>query len=470
MNDEFMAIGAKPALAVARNFCPSYAAFCMSREKITSLPLKELHRRLRAGDLTATALCEAALAAAQEFPGSPMFLWRDDTAARQAARQLDAQRDFTRPLAGLPASVKDLFDLAGAPTTCGSPFYAATRPVPAVDSGYVARWRRTGVNFVGKTHLNEFAYGITGENRWFGNCTIPGFPDRLTGGSSSGAAASVRSGAACLALGTDTGGSLRAPAALCGLVSFRQSLGFAEWEGSFPLAHSFDTAGWLQRHLGDVALVAHALHPEIAPQPLREAPRVSLLDGPWLVACTPEVLSALRDFGAALAQAGCRMASTAAAGWETARDLFVPIQACEAAGIHAPFLPAHADQYDPAILERLKMGAAVSPQRYAELQAAQAQFVEQNVRPLFATADFLIAPASAMPKLAAHEDQSATRPRLLTLTTPASLAGLPVLTIPWTPDGVPGFGFQVLAPRGQDARLWALAEWLAERGFSTGRG
>ena len=163
------------------------------------------------------------------------------------------------------------------------------------------------------------------------------------------------------------------------------------------------------------------------------------------------------------------MASTVAAGWETARDLFVPIQASEAAGIHAPFLPAHADQYDPAILERLKMGAAVSPQRYAELQAARAQFVEQNVRPLFATANFLVAPASAMPKLAAHEDQSATRPRLLTLTTPASLAGLPVLTIPWMPDGVPGFGFQVLAPRGHDASLWALAEWLSERGFSTGR-
>ncbi len=464
-----MAIGAKPALATLWNLCPSCAAFCMSREKITSLPLKELHRRLLDGDLTATDLLEAGLAAAREFASTPMFLWRDDAAARQIARQFDEQRDFARPLAGLPVSVKDLFDLAGAPTTCGSPFYASTRPMPRVDSGYVARWRRAGVNFVGKTHLNEFAYGITGENRWFGNCTIPGYPDRLTGGSSSGAAASVLSGAACLALGTDTGGSLRAPAALCGLVSFRQSLGFAEWEGSFPLAHSFDTAGWLQRHLGDVAMVAHALHPEIAPQPLREAPRIGLLDGPWMAACAPEVLSALRDFGAALAETGALVESTVAPGWEGARDLFVPIQASEAAGIHAPFLPAHANQYDPAILERLKMGAAVSPQRYAELQAARTKFVEQNVLPLFAHADFLVAPASAMPKLAADEDQSATRSRLLTLTTPASLAGLPVLTIPWKPERSPGFGFQILAPRGHDARLWALAEWLSEHRFATGR-
>lgn len=440
----------------------------MSREKITTLPLKELHRRLQDGELTANALLAAALAAAGEFPATPMFLWRDDDAARERARQLDVRRAFARPLAGLPVSVKDLFDLAGAPTTCGSPFYAATRPLPEADAGYVARWRRAHVNFVGKTHLNEFAYGITGENKWFGNCTIPGFPDRLTGGSSSGAAASVRAGAACLALGTDTGGSLRVPAALGGLVSFRQSLGFAEWENSFPLAHSFDTAGWLQRHLGDVAFVAQALHPEIAYQPLTETPQVRLLNGPWLAACEAEVFAAFKAFGAALAEAGCSVTPTEAVGLEGGRDLFVPIQAHEAADIHAPFLPEHAAQYDPAILERLKMGTGISVPRYTELQGLRLKFVEERISPLFVGADFLIAPASATPRLLAREDQSATRPRLLTLTTPASLAGLPVLTIPWLPNGDPGFGFQVLAPRGQDARLWALAEWLSERGFATG--
>ncbi|HTH47088.1 MAG TPA: amidase [Candidatus Limnocylindria bacterium] len=441
----------------------------MSREKITSLPLKELHRRLRDGELSAGDLTEAALAAVAEFPATPMLLSRDDDTARQKARLSDGQRAFAKPLAGLPVSVKDLFDLAGMPSTCGSPFYASTRPVPEADSGYVARWRSTGVNFLGKTHLNEFAYGITGENRWFGNCLMPGFPDRLTGGSSSGAAATVLAGAACLALGTDTGGSLRVPAALCGLVSFRQSLGFAEWENSFPLAHSFDTAGWLQRHLGDVAFVAQALHPEMAAQPRREAPRVRLLDGPWLAACEPEVFEAFDDFGSALAETGCSVARHVATGLEAARDLFVPIQAHEASGIHARFLPQHADQYDPAILERLKMGAGVTVERYAELQTSRSQFVAERIAPLFLDADFLVAPASATPKLLASADQSATRPRLLTLTTLASLAGLPVLTIPWMPQGLPGFGFQVMAPRGSDAHLWAFADWLSERRFSTGR-
>ena len=464
-----MAMGAKPTLAEVRNFCPSYAAFCMSREKITSLPLKELHRRLDDGELSASELTEAALAAADEFPDTPMFLWRNDSAIRQQARQLDESRPFTKPLAGLPVSVKDLFDVAGAPSTCGSPFYASTRPLPTADSGYVARWRRTGVNFIGKTHLNEFAYGITGENRWFGNCIMPGFPDRLTGGSSSGAAASGLAGAACLALGTDTGGSLRVPAALCGLVSFRQSLGFAEWENSFPLAHSFDTAGWLQRHLGEVAFVAQALHPEMAPQRLTEAPRIRLLDGPWLAACEAEVFEAFHDFGTVLTAVGCTVTRKVATGLEEARDLFVPIQAHEAASIHAPFLPEHAGQYDPAILERLKMGAGVTAQRYTELQAARSKFVAERIAPLFADCDFLIAPASATPTLSASADHSTTRPRLLTLTTPASLAGLPVLTIPWMPQGNPGFGFQVLASRGHDARLWALADWLSERHFVTGR-
>ena len=127
------------------------------------------------------------------------------------------------------------------------------------DTPFVQFWKRKGAWFAGKTHLNEFAYGITGENPWFGDCTIPGQPGRLTGGSSSGAAASVLGGAACLALGTDTGGSLRVPAALCGLVSFRSRDWFPEHSGVFPLAPSFDTLGWIQRHLGDVGFIARAL-------------------------------------------------------------------------------------------------------------------------------------------------------------------------------------------------------------------
>jgi Asp-tRNA(Asn)/Glu-tRNA(Gln) amidotransferase A subunit family amidase len=166
----------------------------------------------------------------------------DEAGARAQAAALEASGP-RGPLRGFPVSVKDLFDVRGLPTTCGSPFYAGTRPLPEADCPYVADWRALGTVLVGKTNLNEFAYGITGENRGYGDVTQPGHPDRLTGGSSSGAAASVLMGAAAIGLGTDTGGSLRAPAALCGLVSYRATLGSEDAAGSFPLAHAFDTLG-----------------------------------------------------------------------------------------------------------------------------------------------------------------------------------------------------------------------------------
>lgn len=428
--------------------------------------VRELSRRLHRGEWTVPEVTDSALAAARANDRSRAFVWIDEAGARARAEAL-ASEGPGGPLWGLPVSVKDLFDVAGLPTTCGSPFYAGTRPVPSRDSGYVARWRSAGAVFTGKTVLNEFAYGITGENRCFGDCTQPDFPDRLTGGSSSGAAASVRMGAAALALGTDTGGSLRVPAALCGLVSFRASLGFADWSGSFPLAHAFDTLGWLQRSVGDVAFVARALHPEMDVPSLVRPPRVAVMTGDWLSAAEPEVVSGLDRFAAALAEGGATVERVEAVGWERATELFVPIQAHEAHGIHAEFLRTHAGAYDPAILARLEMGRGVSAVRYQELVAEREAFARGFNRP-FSTYDFLIAPASAMRVLRRGADHSGTRPRLLKLTAPASLGGLPVLTVPWRESGEPGLGFQIMASRGSDARLWAFAEWWGGIQESTG--
>ena len=432
----------------------------MNRKKITTLPLKELHALLGSGELTAAALAADSAAAAAEVPGCPMYLRRPPEGDVLSPVTQGGPR---RPLDGLPLSVKDLFDVACVPTTCGSSFFSETRPVPNADAGYVRRWRNAGAVVSGKTHLNEFAYGITGENRWFGDCWIPGFPDRLTGGSSSGAAASVAAGAACLALGTDTGGSLRVPAALCGLVSFRQSLGFGEMDGAFPLAQAFDTVGWLQRHLSDVAWVAHAIHPEIRPETLDAPPRFAWPAGPFLDGLSPEVAGAWAQFRGAVTAAGATVTDRSTPGWEDAVGIFVPIQAHEAARNHAPFLSEYRDRYDPAIVERLMMGGAVTPAQLLELQVQRERFLRDCIDPLFSKNEFLVVPASPVPRLELGADHRNTRPRLLRLTAPASLGGLPVLTVPWCPDGVPGCGFQILARRGADSRLWALASWLATR-------
>src|SRR5258708_4113302 len=158
---------------------------------------------------------------------------------------------------------KDCFDLEGFRTTAGARFYADKNEIAREDSAVAKRLRAQGAVITGKTNLHPLAYGITGENRDFGDCLQPVNPNLLTGGSTSGGAASVQEGSAVAAIGTDTGGSIRVPAALCGLAGYRASLGLAWdrelWRGGIPLAQSFDTLGWIFRDLHDAALLAEGL-------------------------------------------------------------------------------------------------------------------------------------------------------------------------------------------------------------------
>ena len=431
----------------------------MNPNPLIQWSLRELSTALQSGELTPTQLTGIALESARRSAVSRAFLMIDEAGAQAQAQTLEAAGPGG-PLWGLPVSVKDLFDVRGLPTTCGSPFYAGTRPVPQDDCPYVADWRAQGTVLVDKTNLNEFAYGITGENRWYGDVTQPGHPDRLTGGSSSGAAASVLMGAAAIGLGTDTGGSLRAPAALCGLVSYRATLGSEDAAGSFPLAHAFDTLGWLQRSLGDLAWVARNLRPGIPSTALSRAPRVGVVRGDWLAPAEPEVLAGMERFVEALKAGGASVDSVEGVGWERAVDCFVPIQAHEAHGTHARYLTDHAGAYDPAILPRLELGRGISAGRYAELLTERDAF-RRGFDPLFQRFDVLIAPASAMRVLKAGADHAGTRPRMIRLTAPASLGGLPVVTVPWLEGGEPGLGFQCLGAAGSDGSLWSFAEWLA---------
>ena len=283
---------------------------------------------------------------------------------------------MTQSLGGLPTSVKDCFDVAGVPTTAGSSFYAGTRPRPGMqDAAYVTTTRATGAVLMGKTHLNEFAYGITGENLHFGDCEIPTRPGCLTSGSSSGAAASVVEGSAVIGLGTDTGGSLRAPAAFCGLVSFRASLERGTWRGCFPLAPSFDTMGWLGRHLADVPAIGRALLGVEAEATDPKRTRIGVATGEWLEVCDPEIVTAHREYAGKLRESrfpgrGIPTPSL----WLDATLIFIPLQAHEAHAIHREFLTQFADQYEPGVRSRLEFGGTVSEENYRALKARQLEF------------------------------------------------------------------------------------------------
>ncbi len=226
--------------------------------------IRRLRTELAQGTTRPLDLAKYALARSNGNDSRNTYLWQNaDWTLAEAARAEAMPRapggvfgDGRAELWGLPVSVKDCFDLAGAPTSCGVEFYRDLHGIATQDSWLVERLRAAGAVITGKAHLHPLAYGITGENAEFGDCVQPQDATALTGGSSSGAVASVQEGSAVVAIGTDTGGSIRVPAALGGLAGYRATWGRGDWRGGAHLAQSFDTMGCIFRHLEDAPLMA----------------------------------------------------------------------------------------------------------------------------------------------------------------------------------------------------------------------
>ena len=214
------------------------------------------------GETTPLAELDTALAHSNANANHNTYLVQNAAWSHAEAEHLSPRTIAAQPLWGIPVSLKDCFDLEGFRTSCGSSFYNDEHGIAAHDSAVATRLRAAGAVLTGKTHLHQLAYGITGENHDFGDCLQPRDARLLCGGSSSGAAASVQERSALAAIGTDTGGSIRTPAALCGLSGFRSSITLnseALWRGGAHLAQSFDTLGWLYRSLAAGPLLGHAL-------------------------------------------------------------------------------------------------------------------------------------------------------------------------------------------------------------------
>jgi Asp-tRNA(Asn)/Glu-tRNA(Gln) amidotransferase A subunit family amidase len=404
------------------------------------------------------ALVQEAFAQANSNAGRNVYLAMDQKRIVAEAEALNARfpESEQRPLLyGAPIAVKDCFDVAGYPTTCGSRFYAEKNGIAFADSAVAARLRRSGAVIMGKTHLHQLAYGITGENSEYGNCVQPNDPQKLTGGSSSGSAASVQEGSAIAAIGTDTGGSVRVPAALCGLAGYRSTLGLGGtdiWEGGVHLAPSFDTVGWLFRDLRDGPVLAAALlevEQVVAPQGVT----IASVGEQYLHDCEPAVLAMYRTWQSELRGTGATLQIFEPDFWTDARDIFLGIQGHEAAGLHRGYF----EHFEPPIAERLAWGASLSDETVAGLRERHAAFRGTMDR-LLAQHDFLILPCAPMSALPAGADHSATRMKILRYTTPASLAGMPAVTLT-----APGGGVQLIGARGSDGRLLAFAASLREK-------
>ena len=411
--------------------------------------ITETRRKLLSKEIDPKTLTEIAKTRCNLSPGRNTYIATSDENIDQQLDELSTI-DHAR-LAGIPISVKDCFDVAGYATSSGSRFYQERSGIRTANSAVARQIRSAGGIITGKTHLNQLAYGLTGENRDFGNCLQPAHPAWLTGGSSSGAAASVLEGSAMCAIGTDTGGSIRFPASLCGLCGFRASLGVGSWEGGQHLAQSFDTIGFLFRHLEDALLLGETIFELPRPKTAPRFQRIGIVEGNFVRDAEAEVITGVAGWSQILEQRGFSLENFAPIDWEEALEVFRPLQAAEAAKIHS----GNFDKFEPEIGARLEWGTSLTQNELEVLRERRDLFV-QRMQELFSGYDFLLLPTAPITRLENGQDHRPARDRVLRYTTPASVAGLPCLALPNRVGGT-----QLVAAHGADRELLRIAVLLA---------
>ncbi|MFC4589484.1 amidase [Sphaerisporangium corydalis] len=431
-----------------------------------------LARDLDAGVLSAAELVEHALDAIVALDQAlNAFVTVDAGGARLAARRADAERaagTHRGPLHGIPVAVKDIIDTAGLATRMGSAHFADH--VPAQDATCVRRLREAGAIIVGKTTTHEFAYGPTGDRSHNGPSRNPHDPARMTGGSSGGSAAAVAAGMVPLAVGTDTGGSVRIPAALCGVVGFKPAFGAVPVDGVFPLASSLDHVGVLAGTAEDCALAFHVLSGRPQGPAAAEAddegdagaPRVGWLASDAATLADPMVSGLVR---AAFPGSD----EIPFSGVSELFGTYAAIQGSEAYAVHADRVARAPELFDPEVLRRLRHASAVPGWRYVRALEARASF-RRHAAGLLGRYDLLALPsvAVAAPPIDARDldlggVQVKVRDVLLALTSPWNLAGLPALSVPaGTVGGLP-VGAQLVCAPGRERTLFAYADRLRAR-------
>ena len=310
------------------------------------------------------------------------------TEARQAA--LDAEREITGggyrgPLHGVPVAVKDQIHSKGIRTTDASKIRSDF--LPAEDATVLARLKDAGAILLGKLNMHEFAYGITGEDSAFGACRNPWNYEKIAGGSSSGSGAAVASGLAYGSIGTDTGGSIRIPACLCGIVGFKPSYGRVSRYGVIPLSQTSDHVGPLARSTEDAALMLQVMAghdpkdstSSTAPVPdftegLRKGIRglrVGILRDYLSGATDPEVENAVQDAVATLGYLGAELREVSVPLLGDVNLMWDAIVMTEATAYHSRYMKTHSDQYASAVRTRLEAGLLISGVSYLKAKRSR---------------------------------------------------------------------------------------------------
>jgi AtzE family amidohydrolase len=384
------------------------------------------------------------------------------------------------PLAGMPFAAKNLFDIAGVTTLAGSRINAS-RPPATRDAAAVAALRRAGAVLVGALNMDEYAYGFTNENAHHGPVRNPHDPARVAGGSSGGSGAAVGAALVPLALGSDTNGSVRVPAALCGAFGLKPTYGRVSRIGCAPLAGSLDHVGALGRSVRDVTAAFDAMHgpdPEDPVGSRRPAEpcqsaleqgidglRIAVLDGHFARGGEPEVFAAVAAAASALGVS--RRATIPEA--HRARAAAMVITACEGSSNHLDDLRTRPQDFDPLTRDRFLAGALVPGVFYQQAQRFRAWYRAQVAR-VFREVDVLLAPTTPCPAPRIGQDRMVlagvevpARASLGLFTQPLSFIGLPVLSVPVRMGSLP-LGVQIIGAPFREAHILRVAARLEAKG------
>jgi aspartyl-tRNA(Asn)/glutamyl-tRNA(Gln) amidotransferase subunit A len=369
----------------------------------------------------------------------------------------------------IPIAVKDLYETAGVRTTAGSLFFKDY--TPEKDAVAISKLKAAGADIVGKTSTHEIALGVTNINPHYGSPRNPWDTSRITGGSSGGSAAAVATGMCMAALGSDTGGSIRIPASLCGVVGLKPTYGRVSLRGVFPLSWNLDHAGPLTRSVKDAALLLQVLagyddeDPSSVNMPLSDYSmeieagikdwRIALATGEFVEVSDPQVLAAVRVAARYFGYLGAQIEEVDISWLYEAALANGQIVQADGAAYHRERLEQHPELFGADVRGRLETGRDLSSGAYALARRKQVEVRRRSER-FFRQYDILLLPSTPIPALPFDEiENSASQaPALTRFTAPFNLTGLPALSVPcgFTREGLP-IGLQIVSGPWQEARL-----------------
>ncbi len=436
----------------------------------STLTISSAQKLLQAGELTGEQLAAACLAVIEaKNPTLNAFA----VVKAEQHRPLVGCSAPTGTLAHIPLAIKDLIDVAGLPSAAGSPRFFGHEPA-LKDAFVVEKLRAAGAIIMGKTNTHEIALGITGINAHTGNVHNPHDPARITGGSSSGSAAAVASGMVLGALGTDTGGSIRIPSALCGVVGLKPTFGRVSTRGVLPLSWNLDHIGPIAKTVEDVAMLYQVMAGYDARDPNSAVPRnsisrdgrdnvptggkllayrIAFAVGDYISEADPGVLDAVKAAASVFKSLGAEVVEVEIPRLREAAAANGTMVVADAAAFHRERLAEHPDWFGPDIRERLEKGRAVTSTEYALARRAQSE-MKRYFELFFEKYDLLMLPTTAA--IAAPIEglnSAAYAPRLTRFTAPFNLTVLPALSVPCgQADGMP-VGLQLVGKAWDEATV-----------------